>query len=203
MVREAIAMRIALQPDLFVCGEAAGQVEALALCKKNRPDLVLLDIKLRDGDGIELIKLLKSQDAPVQMLVLSAYADTLYAERALRAGASGYLNKRQPLNDLIEAVYSVLSGQRYMSSEITSRLVGRALGGAAEYAVSPVERLSDRELTVFKLVGQEIATALIAEQLHLSVHTIDTHRENIKRKLELRNATELSRYAFQWLRENG
>ncbi|MDZ4851285.1 MAG: response regulator transcription factor [Pirellulaceae bacterium] len=202
MVREGLSMRIELQSDLEVCGVASTQDEAYALVKQNQPDLILVDIILASGNGLELIKQVKSRFPPIKMLVISAFQDSLYAERALRAGALGYLNKQQSSGKVIEAIRTVLRGERFVDPEISRRLIDQALGGAA-VTNSPVKQLTDRELEVFRLIGEGTTTGAIAEQLFLSVHTVDRHRENIKRKLCLSNANELTCAAAQWLVENG
>ena len=202
MVREGLRMRISLQPDLEVCGEAEDIQAALALVETNRPDLVIVDISLKSGSGIDLLKRIKSHDDKIKLLVLSMYDETLYAERALRAGASGYLNKQASREKVIEAIRTVLAGERYLSHETTDRLVGQALGGGKRPQASSVTGLSDRELEVFRLIGSGLTTGAIAERLHLSTHTIDSHREKIKIKLNLQNAAELSQRAVHWVLEN-
>ena len=180
LVREALAMRISTQPDLAVCGEAASEDEALQLMKETNPDLVIIDLSLRNGHGMELIKRTKSLHPAVKLLVFSAFQESLYAERALRAGALGYLNKQEGNQLLIEAVRAVLQGKRFVSKDITDRLVARALE-SADVNQEPVERLTDRELEIFRMIGQGLTNKIIAGRLHLSPHTIDSHRENIKR----------------------
>ena len=202
MVREGLAMRIELQSDLEVCGEASTQEEALSLVKETVPDLILVDIFLASGNGLELIKQVKSRFPLIKMLVISAFQDSLYAERALRAGALGYLNKQQSSGKVIEAIRTVLQGERFVDPEIGRRLINQALSGTV-VTNSPVEQLTDRELEVFRLIGEGTTTGAIAEQLFLSVHTVDRHRENIKRKLGFSNANELTCAAAQWLVENG
>lgn len=201
LVREGIAMRISMYPDLQVCGEAATEDEAFALVQQNNPDLMIIDISLKSGHGLELIKRIKSLQPAVKMLVVSGFQESLYAERALRAGALGYLSKQESNAKLIDAIRAVLNGQRYVSAEVTQRLVERALGNR-DSTRPLIEQLTDRELEIFRLIGQGLTSGLIADQLFLSTHTIDTHRENIKRKLACKNAGELNRQAIQWLLEN-
>lgn len=196
-------MRISTQSDLKVCGEAATEEEALLLVKETSPDLVLVDISLKGGHGIEVIKQVKARYPAVKMLVVSGYQESLYAERALRAGALGYLNKQESNEKILEAIRTVLAGERFVSAAITQRLVNQALGADDDETKSPVERLTDRELEVFRLIGEGLTSSAIASQLFLSTHTIDTHRENIKRKLGVANAGELTRAAVQWVLENG
>ena len=202
LVREGLAMRISLHPDLRVCGEAESEDEALALVKEVGPDLVLIDISLKSGHGLDLIKRIRSLDLAIKMLVVSGFQESLYAERAFRAGALGYLNKQQSNEKLIEAIRTVLAGKRFLSPEISRRLIEQALG-ASDATKTPIERLTDRELEIFRMIGEGLTTSVIANQLFLSTHTIDTHRENIKRKLAVSTAAELTRTAVQWLLENG
>jgi DNA-binding NarL/FixJ family response regulator len=201
-VREGLALRISLHPDLKVCGEADSEDEAFALVKKAAPDLVLVDISLKKGHGIELIKRIKSLGLATKILVISGFQESLYAERAFRAGAHGYLNKQESNEKMIEAIHTVLAGERFLSPEISRRLIEQALG-ASDNARTPIECLTDRELEIFRMIGEGLKTSAIAERLLLSTHTIDTHRENIKRKLAISTAAELSRAAVQWLLENG
>jgi DNA-binding NarL/FixJ family response regulator len=202
LVREGMSLRISAQADLEVCGEAATEDEALALVKQDIPDLIIVDILLQSGHGIDLIKQVKSRHPSVKMLVVSGFQESLYGERALRAGAMGYLNKQESNDKLIEAIRAVLSGERYVGRETTRRLISQALA-ARDESKTPIEQLTDRELEIFRMIGQGLATGAIAVNLHLSTHTIDTHRENIKRKLGAKNATELTRQALQWVLENG
>ena len=202
LVREGLALRISTQQDMIVCGEAATEQEALAQARTTSPDLVIVDICLQSGHGIDVIKQIKSRHPAVKMLVLSAYRESLYAERALRAGALGYLNKQESNEKLLDAIRTVLAGQRFVSQEITQRLVGQALG-STDQGASPIEGLTDRELEIFRMIGEGLTSSAIANRLLISCHTIDTHRENIKRKLGAKNAAELSRQAVQWVLESG
>lgn len=201
MVRDGLTMRISTQSDLKVCGEAATEEEALAQVQSHNPDLLIIDLSLKSGHGLEVIKQVKSHHPQVKMLVMSAFEESLYAERALRAGALGYLNKQESNEKVLEAIRTVLRGERFVSPEITQRLVQQALGNPVE-KTSPIERLTDRELDIFRMIGQGLTTSAIASQLFISTHTIDTHRENIKRKLDVKNAGELTRTAVEWVLEN-
>jgi DNA-binding NarL/FixJ family response regulator len=202
LVREGLALRISLHSDLEVCGEAETEEAALACVKQTGPDLVLVDISLKSGHGIELIKRIRSFDPSIKILVISGFQESLYAERAFRAGALGYLNKQESNEKMIVAIRTVLAGERFISPEISRRLIDQALD-ASDVTKTPIERLTDRELEIFRMIGEGLTTGGIANRLGLSTHTIDTHRENIKRKLAARNAAELSRAAVQWLLENG
>jgi DNA-binding NarL/FixJ family response regulator len=201
MVREGLILRISAFPHLEVCGEAATEEEAMALVKQTNPSLVIVDISLKSGHGIELIKRIRDFSSTIRILVSSGFQESLYAERALRAGALGYLNKQDSGEKVIEAIHTVLRGERYVSASITQRLVSQALGNRNELA-APIDALTDRELEIFRMIGSGKTSGAIAEELFLSTHTIDTHRENIKRKLGLKNAAELSRNAVQFLLES-
>jgi DNA-binding NarL/FixJ family response regulator len=201
MMRDGLAMRISSQSDWEVCGEAATEDEAFELVKQNCPDVVIIDIALKSGNGIELVKRIKSHNPSAKMLVVSAFQESLYAERALRAGAHGYLNKQETNDKVIEALRVVIKGERYISDELTKRMVSQALGKRSD-THDPMELLTDRELEIFRLIGSGLTTGAIAEQLYLSTHTIDTHRENIKRKLGAKTGAELSRLAIQFMLES-
>jgi DNA-binding NarL/FixJ family response regulator len=203
IVREGLAARLARQPDLKVCGEAEDVADALEIVKTAKPDLVIVDLSLKTGQGLELIKKIKARNDDVKMLVSSMYDESLYAERALRAGASGYINKQEISEKLIDAIRQVLAGKMYLSPKMTERLLQRAVGAAPQLVQSPIETLSDRELEIFKMIGKGNTTRQIANELHLSIKTVETHRENIKGKLNIPNSAELSREAVQWVMENG
>lgn len=198
MMREGLRARIESTSRFEVCGEAAGFHEALQSILESCPDVVILDVNLEDGNGIDLIKELQSKVPGIKILVLSAFQESLYAERALRAGALGYLNKQESSGKVLEAIDSILADKRYISEEMTQLLLSRAVGDRSENQESPLSRLSDRELEVFQLIGRGLSTGEIASQLFLSVHTIDTYREKLKQKLKLKNGAELNRYAIQW-----
>jgi DNA-binding NarL/FixJ family response regulator len=203
MVREGLAARIATQGDLHVCGEAGNVREALLLAEQQRPDLAIIDISLKDGHGLDLIKQIRLRDERVKMLVSSMHEESLFAERALRAGAMGYINQQEAPEKVVEAIRQVLEGKMVFSSQMTERILHRAVGRPTPGSQSPVEGLTDRELEVFELIGRGMTTRKIANQLGLSVHTIETHREKIKSKLKLKNSAELGRHALQWILESG
>ena len=198
LVREGVTLRLSMYPEFSIVGEAAGEDEALRVVKTLRPDLAIVDISLQNGDGLSLLGKIKSQSSHTRTLVLSGFQESLYAERCLRAGASGYLNKQESNNNLIDAARTVVSGKRYISPWLAERLVNLSLGGSARED-DPVDRLTTRELEVFRKIGEGMTSGMIAENLILSKHTVDTHRENIKRKLGLQNAIELTRAAVQWV----
>lgn len=199
LVREGIATLIREEPGLRVSAEAGTAAEALLAVEEGRPDLVLLDITLPGTSGIELLKDLRLRYPRMHVLVLSMHEESVYAERALRAGASGYIMKQEPGNKVIEAVRTVLGGELYVSPSLAARMVKLFVTNKqGKETRSSVERLSDRELQVFTFIGNGQSTQEIATKLNLSVKTIQTYREHIKRKLCLRNATDLVHYATQW-----
>jgi DNA-binding NarL/FixJ family response regulator len=201
LVREGLAARIGAQPDMEVCGEAADIESALELIVAKRPSLVIVDIALRDGHGIDLIKRIVAAGVNTRMLVVSAYDESLFAERALRAGALGYINKQELQGKVVEALRTVLRGERYLSPAMAQRLIAQAIG--SKVAHGGTEALTDRELQIFQLIGRGKSTRDIAQELNVSVHTIDSHREHIRAKLNLRSGTELIQRAVQWHIENG
>jgi DNA-binding NarL/FixJ family response regulator len=201
MMREGLSVRISAQTDMLVCGEAADVVEALRQVEDTHPDLVIVDLSLRRGHGLDLIARVKAGFPAVKMLVVSQFEESLYAERSLRAGALGYINKRECQENVVLAIREVLAGRRYVSPEMTARLVSQAIDGGTSSGTDPVERLSNRELEVFQLIGQGATTSSIARQLHVSVHTVESHRENIRHKLFLKNGAELTRCAIHWALE--
>jgi DNA-binding NarL/FixJ family response regulator len=203
-VREALALRISRQPDLEVCGEAADTIDALRLVTEVLPDAAVVDISLKTGNGIDLIKRIKGRNDHVRILVWSMHSESLYAERALRAGALGYVNKGQATDRIVEAIRRVLEGKVYLSEAMAEQLLQRAVGGAREEITrSAVDVLADRELEVFQLIGAGTKTAEIAERLHLSVKTVETYRDRIRQKLGLSDGTKLAHFATQWVLENG
>jgi DNA-binding NarL/FixJ family response regulator len=197
-VRDGLSLRISLNTDLTVCGEADSEEEAFKLVKQLEPDLVLIDISLKSGNGIDLIKRIRAHHPKTKMLVISGFQESLYAERSCRAGAMGYLNKQESSAKLIEAIRTVLSGERFLSPALARRLINQSLG-ARDITKSPIENLTNRELEIFRMIGEGLTSGAIAERLFISPYTIDTHRENIKRKLDISNAGELTRAAVQWI----
>ena len=201
-VREALALRIGRQSDMEVCGEAADMSEALRLVAETQPDVAVVDISLKTANGIDLIRRIKDRNDHVRMLVWSMHGESLYAERALRAGALGYVNKDQATGSIVEAIRRVRDGKVWLSEAMAERVLHRAVGGDREAAVSPVDALADRELEVFCLIGRGVRTAEIAERLHLSVKTVETYRDRIRQKLDLADGTKLAHYASRWVLEN-
>ena len=203
MIRDGLSSRISKEPDLEVCGEAEDVDEALRLVSHLSPDLVVIDISLKTGHGIDLMKQIRKRYPGTKMLVSSMYDEAIYAERSLNAGASGYINKQVAGEIAIDAIRAVLAGNIYLSPEMTNRIMRPRLGKPLDINKSPIDNLSDRELEVLTLIGNGQTSRIIAKRLHLSVHTIDTHREKLKMKLNLDSGAELNRYAVQWVLENG
>ncbi len=201
-VREALALRIGRQPDLEVCGEAADTADALRLIATVAPDVAVVDISLKSGNGIDLIKRIRDRNETIGLLVWSMHPESLYAERALRAGALGYVNKDQATDTIVEAIRRVRDGKMWLSEAMTERMLHRVVGTKTVKSASPAEVLADREFEVFRLIGQGVKTVEIAERLHLSVKTVETYRDRIRQKLDLPDGTRLTHYATQWEMEN-
>jgi DNA-binding NarL/FixJ family response regulator len=200
VVRYGIAQLINQQGDLVVCGEEEDAAKALAAIAKLKPDLVTADISLKDSSGLELMRNIKAQYPGLPVLVVSAHDETVYAEIAFRAGALGYLMKGEALEKIVAAIRRVLSGNIYVSDALAARMLQRQVRGHTDIQQSPVKGLSDREMEVFQLIGQWKKTKEIAHELHLSIKTIEYYREQIKQKLELKSAVELTQYATSWVR---
>ena len=199
VVRQGFTQLIDQTPDLQVCGEADDVPKAIAAIAATKPDLVIVDLSLAGASGLDVISEAKVRYPTLPLFVLSMHDETLYAERALRAGARGYAMKDKPTPEIMAAIRRVLAGEIYLSERMSGRLLQRLVSGSAESSNSLIGTLSNRELQVFELIGQGHATRDIAEKLHLSVKTIDTHRENIKRKLHLGDTIELHQHAFLWM----
>lgn len=199
MLRQGMRLLIEHQSDLQVCGEAVDEVSAVKQFRSGRPDLTIIDLSLKEGDGIELIKRIKLIDPEARMLVYSMHDERVYGERVLRAGAKGYVGKQQPVRAVLQAMRHVLAGAMHFSEEMTQRLLERAAASEPMTAASPVENLSDRELEVFEMIGRGLTTRSIAARLHLSPRTVDTYRERLKIKLALANSAELHYRAVQWV----
>ena len=199
-VREALAILIAGEADMKVCGEAADLAEAVRLAAATEPDVAVIDLALKSGSGMELIKRLKQDHKNIRMIVWSMYSEELYAERALRAGARGYINKQQATTRIIEAIREVLAGRLYLSPAMAEKLLQRHIGSSeVTSSRSGVGILSDRELDVFQLIGQGVRTSEIAARLHVSVRTVETYRDRIRVKLGLRDGTQLANRATAWM----
>lgn len=199
IVRQGLAHLINREPDLHVIGEAEHASQALRLVDAEQPDLVIVDIMLKDTSGLELIKQLKSRDAKTPILVISMHDESLYAERALRAGARGYVMKQEATASMLTAIRCVLRGQIYVSNQLEAVILQRLLERPMAVERSPIERLSDRELEIFELIGQGLSTREIAQRLYLSVKTVESHREHIKDKLHASTAAAVLRHAIHWV----
>ncbi len=199
LMRKGLAMTLNAEPDLNVCGQVADAEEALGALEEFNPDLAIVDISLPGMSGLELIKHMQALRPELRTLVVSRHDEALYAERAIRAGARGYVMKLEASDMIVKAVRRVLNGGIYVSEEINERLLLGLAAGRQELAQSPLEVLSDRELEVFELTGRGLGTREIAERLHLSVKTVESYRARIKDKLNLKTAAELMQHAVQWV----
>jgi DNA-binding NarL/FixJ family response regulator len=204
IVRQGLTELIGQEPDMSICGEASDAPSGLQGIAESRPDLVIVDLNLKQGDGLDLIKSIHQAEPKLPVLVLTMYEETYYVERALRAGARGFLTKEDASNNILVAIRTLLRGEMYVCEKVSSKLLTSLLAGQ-EDDKSPIERLSDRELEVFRCIGEGLGTKQIADKLNLSVKTIETYRANIKEKLDLEGATELVQYAIRWVisREDG
>lgn len=197
--RQGLAQLINQATDLTVCGEADDALSAMEVITQLKPDVVLLDITLKGSSGLELIKEIKKHDHRLAILVLSMHDESVYAERALRAGAMGYVTKEEATERVLTAIRHVLNGKIFLSEEMSSQMLNKFATSKLTQRRSSLDSLSDRELEVFALVGRGLGTREVSEKMHLSIKTIETHREHIKQKLNLKNATELARRAIQWV----
>lgn len=197
--RNGIAALIAAESDLAVCGQADSAPSALDAMRRLKPDVAMLDISLNGTNGIELVKLMKSEQPRLPILILSMHDESLYALRALRAGAKGYVMKSAAMPQVLAALRKVLGGDIYVSPSFSERLVFKAVQSLEGGMGSPVDKLSDRELEVLHLLGKGFGTRVIANDLHLSVKTIETHRAHIKEKLGFKDAEEMVRFAIDWV----
>jgi DNA-binding NarL/FixJ family response regulator len=198
-MRAGIAQLIERQADLRVCGEAGNPAEALQALAKAKPDLILTDLTMPGRSGLEFIKDLRAAHADIAVLVISMHDEVVYAERALRAGARGYIMKEAGGENLLAAIRQVLRGEIYVSPRMSARILEGFSATRPRGSNSPIEKLTDREFEVFQLIGQGKSTRDIAQQLHLSTKTVDVHRSNIKAKLELGDVTALIRHAVRWV----
>ncbi len=203
LMRKGLALSLEAEPDLTICGQVADAEEAMDALEKLDPDLAIVDISLPGMSGLELIKHMQALRPELRTLVVSRHDEALYAERAIRAGARGYVMKLEAGEMIVKAVRRVLAGGIYVSEEINERLLLGLAAGRQELAQSPLEVLSDRELEVFELTGRGLGTREIAERLHLSVKTVESYRARIKDKLNLKTAAELMQHAVQWVEGEG
>ncbi len=203
IVREGLAQVIGQKPDLAVCGEADNAADALKVIEATRPDVAVVDLALKDSSGLELIKDIAIRFPKLSVIVLSMRGDSLYVERALRAGARGYVTKEEGTAKVIEGIRKVLEGEIYLSDKMAGKVLKTVFPGRRGSVGLPTERLSDRELAVLEMIGKGKSTREIAESLHVSVKTVETYRERIKDKLKLADAGELLKYAITWDRSQG
>lgn len=201
IVRQGLRSLIDQENDLMVCGEAGSAADALRALNTLKPDLILVDISLKGPDGLELTKSIRAILPDMPILIVSMHDESLYAERVLRAGANGYIMKEEVSQSVILAIRRVLKGDIFISDRMRQKILRGVAGQRTPSATSSIERLSDRELEVFRLIGHGHGTRQIAGDLHLSVKTIETYRAHIKEKLSLANATELVRQAVQWVEQ--
>jgi DNA-binding NarL/FixJ family response regulator len=204
MVRERLAEVIQRESDLTICGESEERFGALELIKSARPHLAIVDLTLRNSSGLELVKDLRQQLPEIAILVVSMHEESVHAERAIRAGAMGYITKQEATRKVMLAIRTVLRGEVYLSRAMTAKVASAVVGGGPHTRPSlPVDRLSDRELFVFERLGFGRSTRQIAEELHLDMRTIETYRARIKEKLNLQDANELLQYAIRWMQSSG
>jgi DNA-binding NarL/FixJ family response regulator len=199
ILRRGLAQMINLEADMIVCGEAEDSPKAFELAGSANPDVAVIDVCLKGGNGIELVKNLKARFPDLPTLVLSMYDESLYAERALRAGSLGYIMKEEATEQVLVAIRRVLLGEIFLSDKMKAKVLQQLATGKAKQVMSPIEALTDRELEVFRLIGEGHSTRQIAGELHLSIRTVEAYREYIKTKLNLKNSTELVQHAFHWV----
>jgi DNA-binding NarL/FixJ family response regulator len=197
IVREGMSLLINREADLEVCGDAENAREAMAAIERLRPHLVILDLSLDGPDGLEVLKMIRAREPGMPVLILSMHDENTYAERALRAGANGYIMKQKATDKVLTAIRRILAGEIYVSEHVASLVLHRMAGGERPEA-SPMSKLSDRELEVFRLIGEGNGTRQIAEALNLSVKTVETYEAHLKEKLSLGSVRELMRYAVEW-----
>jgi DNA-binding NarL/FixJ family response regulator len=198
IVRQGLALLINREMDLEVCGDAEGAPSALSALEMAEPDLIILDISLNGPDGLDLLKTIRLNDPHVPVLVLSMHDEATYAERSLRAGANGYIMKQEATDRVLIAIRRILGGEVYLSERLTNKMLQQIVRGTDPVKQSPMSQLSDRELEIYRLIGSGHATRQIAEELHISVKTVESYQAHIKVKLSLRSARELVQHAIEW-----
>jgi DNA-binding NarL/FixJ family response regulator len=198
IVRQGLTLMINREEDLMVCGEAEEAMGAIHVMASARPDVLILDISLNGPDGLDLLKHLRATHPSLPVLILSMHDELIYAERALRAGANGYIMKQEATEKVLVAVRRILGGEIYVSDRIANRMLRHYITGSGSLRNSSIADLSDRELEVFRLIGEGHGTRQIAEELHLSVKTVESYQAHIKEKLSLRSSRELMQHAIQW-----
>ncbi len=198
LFRKGLEQLINSSDDAFsICGEAGDAAEGMSVIRQLKPDLVIVDLSLPGANGIELIKNIRAEFQKLPVLILSMHDESLYALRALRAGAQGYVMKQEALENVVNAIREVLAGRPYLSHEMSAKLITNFASGSSQ--VNPTDKLSDRELEILELIGKGRDVREIAQALHISAKTVETHRAHIKEKLNLKNARQVTRFAVQWL----
>lgn len=198
IVREGLALLINRQADLVVCGEAEEATSAMHVLASARPDVLIVDISLNGPDGLDLLKNIRTTHPALPVLILSMHDESIYAERALRAGANGYIMKQEATEKVLVAVRRILNGEIYVSDYIANKMLKHYITGSGTLRNSSIADLSDRELEVFRLIGEGHGTRQIAEELHLSIKTVESYQAHIKEKLSLHSARQLMQHAIQW-----
>jgi DNA-binding NarL/FixJ family response regulator len=199
IVREGVGRLIEKEPDMTICGEAENGTEALARIERVRPDVVLVDLSLENSSGLDLIQDLRLRWPKMPVLVLSMYDEMYYAERVLRAGAMGYVMKQEAPRKIIQAIRTVLTGKLFVSEKVSEKMLQVIANPAGDVLTSPLDRLSNREIQVFQLIGEGLSNQEVADTLMLSVKTVESHIERIKDKLDIRSGRELHQRAIEWV----
>ena len=199
LVRQGLTQIVANETDMEICGEAEDSPAAIRGVGEANPDAIIVDISLKGTNGLELIKNLKAIHEDIPILVFSMHDETIYAQRALRAGAKAYVMKKESPSKVVDAIRKIIQGEIYVSPSVADQVLHQIVNGPGNVSTSPVDRLTDRELEVVQLIGRGLSSREIAESLHLSVKTIESHRAHVKEKLSLRNATELVQFSVQWV----
>ncbi len=198
IVREGLALMMNREPDMMVCGEAEEATRALQAISVHHPDFLIVDISLSGPDGLDLLKSIRTRYPSLPVLILSMHDESIYAERALRAGANGYIMKQEATERVLVAIRQILAKKVYVSDRVANRMLQQYIKGSVNEAKSPIAELSDRELEVFRLIGEGHGTRTIAEELRLSIKTVESYQAHIKEKLALKNGRELVQRAIQW-----
>ena len=198
IVRQGLALMVNREADLVVCGEAEDATSAMLVLVSARPDVLIVDISLNGPDGIDLLKTIRIQHPSLPVLILSMHDESIYAERALRAGANGYIMKQEATEKVLVAVRRILNGEIYVSDRIANKMLKHYITGSGTLRVSSIAGLSDRELEVFRLIGEGHGTRQISKELHLSIKTVESYQAHIKEKLSLSSARELMQHAIEW-----
>jgi DNA-binding NarL/FixJ family response regulator len=198
IVRQGLSLMVNREPDLVVCGEAEDATAAMLVLASAKPDVLIVDISLNGPDGLDLLKNVRITHPTLPVLVLSMHDESIYAERALRAGANGYIMKQEATERVLIALRRILGGEIYVSDRVANKMLTHYITGAGTLRNSSIADLSDRELEVFRLIGEGHGTRQIAEELHISIKTVESYQAHIKEKLSLRSARELMQHAIQW-----